>query len=293
MQTLETVRLESAATAAGAAIGGPLGPDFRDAWRQLHYAAQAASEVAKAWATPQPDDSHSSFTWEGRSLLGARVAAPRPFRAALEVPTLTLALRDERGTQLAAHPLDGTTLAAALAWSRAEAERLAGEPARQPAVPAPDLPPHPIATGAAFALGHPARFAALGALLAGAHALLGELFRQLGVAGPVRVWPHHFDMAALAAFGTDRSLGAGLAVPDAIAPSGYWYVSPWAARTAASGASWPALAHGRWAEHGGPLPMAVFALDDWSALPTAAARSAALTRFLADAVRTGRERLGG
>jgi len=260
------------------------------AWRQLHYAAQAASEVGKSWSAPRADDSHSSLVWEGTALLGERVRAAHPFRAALDVPSFALSLRDETGADLATLPLAGETLVGALAWTRAEAARRAG-PARQPSAPAPDLPPHPVAAGAPFARGDDARFAALAALLGGAAAVLGEVARQLAVADPVRVWPHHFDMAALAAVAPDRTIGVGHAVPDAVEPSGYWYVSPWAADAASrAGSRWPALAHGRWVDRGGPLRMAVFPLDAWSALPTPA-RGRALGEFLADAVGASRTAL--
>ena len=242
MNALDLPLLEAAARSAGAA-GATWDDGIRDAWRQLHYAAQAASEVGKSWSAPRADDSHSSLVWEGTALLGERVRAAHPFRAALDVPSFALSLRDETGADLATLPLAGETLVGALAWTRAEAARRAG----------------------------PAR--------------------QLAVADPVRVWPHHFDMAALAAVAPDRTIGVGHAVPDAVEPSGYWYVSPWAADAASrAGSRWPALAHGRWVDRGGPLRMAVFPLDAWSALPTPA-RGRALGEFLADAVGASRTAL--
>jgi hypothetical protein len=284
MNALDLPILEAAAApAARAGVG--LDDALRDAWRQLHYAAQAASEVGKSWSRPRPDDSHSSFAWDGTALLGEPVRAAHAFRAALDVPSLGIALRDETGAELARHPLDGDTFAGAIAWTRAAAERLIG-PARQPSVPAPDLPAHPIAGGARFARGDGDRFAALAALLGGAASLLRA------VASPVRVWPHHFDMAVLAELAPDRTIGVGLAVPEPMEPSGYWYVSPWAADGAArGGARWPALAHGRWLDRGGPLRMGVLPLDAWSALPTAAARGVALARFVAEAVAASRAAL--
>lgn len=45
MQRIDPSRLEAKAAAIGDAI--PITSPFVDAWRQLHYAAQAAAEVAK------------------------------------------------------------------------------------------------------------------------------------------------------------------------------------------------------------------------------------------------------
>jgi hypothetical protein len=133
-------------------------------------------------------------------------------------------------------------------------------------VPAPDLPKHALADGAAFARHDAASFASLAALLAGADALLRALAGALPSPSPVRIWPHHFDIAVLAAPARDRAIGVGLAVPDALHASGYWYVSPWAATPPSGG-----------------LRLAALPLDAWTASP-ARERAPALARFLRDAV---------
>ncbi len=51
-------------------------------------------------------------------------------------------------------------------------------------------------------------------------------------ASPVRVWPHHFDMAVLIPVGRKRgknaqSVGLGLAPDDAVSPVPYFYAAPW------------------------------------------------------------------
>jgi hypothetical protein len=281
-------RLAAAAADFAEARSAP-SPALLDAWRQLHYAAQVASEVGKAWAVPEADDSHSSLGWDDADLVGVWVSGPRRFRAALRASDLALSLVDERGATLARRSLDAAKLDEAMAWVRDAAERAAAEPARQAALPAPDLPPHPVAGGAPFSVDPPA-FAALARLLGGANTVLCEVARGLR-GGPVRVWPHHFDMATLAvlaerAGAATQTIGVGLATPDPTAASGYWYVSPWAQREPAA-ALWPALAHGRWIERGSSLRMAAFPLEEVAAIGDAQASRAAIARFLADAIGAG------
>ncbi|MCU0670163.1 MAG: hypothetical protein MUF70_12560, partial [Myxococcota bacterium] len=206
MDDLDRQFLTAAAVAAARAIAPP-DAAFLDAWRQLHHAAQLASEVGKAWGEPRADDSHSSLAWRGGALVGPEIVAPRPFRAELRPRELTLSLVGEDGVLLAARSLVGARFAEAMQWTRAQAGIAAGEPARHASVPAPDLPPHPVAEGAA---------AALADLLDGADRVLGAVAAALPDASPVRVWPHHFDMATLAVITPDRTLGVGLAVPDGI-----------------------------------------------------------------------------
>ena len=283
MQAIDPARLLSSATPLGAAI--PIAAPFVDAWRQLHHAAQIAAEVGKAWAPPQSDDSHSNFEWRDGFLVGALVPAPEPFRAGLRAEDLALRLVAADGTVLAARVLAGATAVDALGWVRAQAARLAGTNARQVAVPAPDLPPHPVADGAPFAVRDRETSAALARLLAGADSVLRAIVSSTPGAEPVRIWPHHFDIATRIATDPGRSIGVGLAVPDAIEASGYWYVSPWSAEPLPDSAKeWPALAHGRFVARGEALPMAILPLDALAAFDEPQARLRALAGFLSASI---------
>jgi hypothetical protein len=273
MQRIDPARLEAVAAALGDAI--PIAPPLVAAWRQLHHAAQIAAEVGKSWAVPQPDDSHSNFEWRDGSLVGASVPAPRPFRAALRAQDLALRLVAEDGAVLAARMLAGATVAEASSWVRAQAALFAGSGERQPAVAAPDLPDHPVAHGAPFALHDRDAAAALVRLLGCADAVLRAIAAAAPSAPPVRIWPHHFDMAALIAPDPDRSIGVGLAVPDATEASGYWYVSSWSARP-----------------RGDALPMATLALDAWARIEKRDERSRTLAAFLADSIAARAAQLG-
>lgn len=273
MQRIDPIRLEASASTIGDAIS--ITPPLVDAWRQLHYAAQVAAEVGKSWAPPQSDDSHSNFEWRDGFLAGALVPAPRPFRAMLRAEDLALRLVAEDGAVLAARMLAGATLTEAVAWVRAQAALLAGTEARQPAAPAPDLPAHSVAYGAAFALRDRDASAALARLLGGADAVLRALAAQAPTASPVRIWPHHFDVATLIAPNPGRTIGAGLAVPDSVSASGYWYVSPWSEQP-----------------RDVPLQLATLPLDAWARIETAGERSRALAQFLSDAIAASARSLG-
>ena len=70
--------------------------------------------------------------------------------------------------------------------------------------------------------------------------------------GEVRLWPHHFDIAALVELEpeaepeTARSINVGLSPGDASYAEPYWYVTPWPKPTAAL----PTLGRGAWHEQG-------------------------------------------
>lgn len=300
------------------ALGGSDGEEelasFIDAWRQWHYVAQAVVEVGKSWGEPAADDGHTTLLYGGdaRPCWWVRSGGP------LDGDGIAASMWGQEGWVDVARPgggrvrecaqlhVDGLTVDALTAWVRGEAERLGGA-ARQPSVSAPDLPDHPVASGAPFALPASASRVVLHYLLT--QKVLERLavaLRGVSVGGELeltpRIWPHHFDLASLFVGDRDgdgamtRTIGVGLTPPDGVESSGYWYVSPWAEAGGGAGggggASFvrAALPVGRWHERGDAAPMAVLPVPEVWALSggledahAAAVESAALAGFVSAA----------
>jgi hypothetical protein len=277
-----------------------IGPSVVDAWRQTHYAAQVAAELGKSWAAPRDDDSHSNFGWvtaEGvAGFEGVASATDPPLSARLLPRDLTLALAAPGGAAHETFACHNRTLADAHAWLERTATRLAG-PRRQPAIPAPDLPDHPVASGAPFDASDTAAFANLADLYANTDALLRRLVTATATGEPPRCWPHHFDHAALVTVRQDASgvlaasIGVGLTPPDPLAESGYWYVGPWSREPVAAEGAWDALPAGHWAPRPGTLPLAVLPVADVAAITDAAQQQLAVAGFVASAFNASLTRL--
>ncbi len=202
---------------------------------QLHWAAQYLASAGQTFVEPRSDDSHRSMTWSHalRSFVGEPLSGPDPIRVALRPLDLTLLLVGPGDDELGTLPLAGRTRDEGYEWlSRAIATYLDGPP---PLIERPeyDMPEHPVMRGARFSTGIERELAALEALFAGAAGLLHEIATHRGVASPVRVWPHHFDIAALCALDRDADGTATKTVGIGLAPMGggydewYAYVSPW------------------------------------------------------------------
>jgi hypothetical protein len=256
-----------------------------DAWRQLHYAAQIASELAKGWGEPAADDSHTSLEWGGtQSLAGPTVV--RGMCALLDTVQLAVKIL-YAGESLPRLELRGRTLAEGLSWISREAELIAG-PMRQRPVPAPDLPDHPLVRGAEFSA-RVDHCAGVSTLYDMTSQTLDALGRVVPGAQPVRVWPHHFDIAMLIELEHDgtgsatRTLGVGLTPPDSLIDDGYWYVSPWA-KGAFPDRTWPDLPSGEWLDREGTPPMAVLRVREVVTLAHDKEQAAALSAFIAAAV---------
>ncbi|MEO0423577.1 MAG: hypothetical protein AAF184_14665 [Pseudomonadota bacterium] len=208
--------------------------------RRLHAASQWLARLAYAFADPREDDSHSALLWREGTLETDALGTAGPAQLDAVTLALTLAGRtvpladlDERQRHdavialLAMAGLDGTRLEVALPWS--------GE--------APDAD-----VEAERALS-PKAVQSLAILYEDASRALTALADASAHASPVRLWPHHFDIATLiTAADPFESVGVGLAPDDEHIDAAYWYVAPWPAAQAASLP--PAPAGWRWQRDG-------------------------------------------
>lgn len=196
----------------------------------LHWAAQLVAAAGAALLPPRPDDSHTSLLFAGGTFVGQPVGGRA---VALRAADLALAF-DGRILALA-----GVTRSDALAWL-GTAFGLEG-----PLPPYPHLPPpHPVGGDAPFPAAD-AGMAELARWYENASSLLAPIVERRREAGPIRVWPHHFDIATLLDVGGGRTLGVGLSPGDASYAEPYFYVTP-----SPPPADAPPLAVGHWHDQG-------------------------------------------
>lgn len=177
---------------------------------ELHHALQLGTRVARAYLEERPDDSHTSFTWRDGGLEGEPV---QDWRFALRFAALTV----EAGGE--SYPLEGRSLAEAEAWLMGVMQRRGLCPARLARRLHFEIPSHRVAQGGRFV-----REPGL-AELAGWYERAAGLLEGFG--GPVRCWPHHFDIASVRDLGGGQTLGAGFSPGDEGHPEPYFYVTPW------------------------------------------------------------------
>ncbi len=210
---------------------------FVEARLQLHYAVQCIAAVGAALADPVADYSHTSMSWEPvgaqAGLVGGVVPVAYPFRVGLDLMTLTLVLLNPTLDLIATSKLESRTLNQALDWLKAEIKpRGAAVETIQLLQHPDDFPHHSLAEGDSFKAPQTLPMEAVWAYLSHTHAVLQSIKASLPQASPIRIWPHHFDMA----FTWDRldpvtqvtqSIGVGLSPGDQIISKPYWYVTIW------------------------------------------------------------------
>ena len=202
-----------------------------DARLQSHHAVQIAVSAAISYIAARSDDSHTALTWIAalRALATEPITATHPVRIAVRVEDLTLHLINEKGLETRSFALSGQTVADAHAWLREVLAQTALDPGSFTARKHYTIPPHPVASGAAFSVGSGAEFRELADYWSNAAGLLTERAQAVDGAGPVRTWPHHFDIATLIQLpGTGgRTIGVGQSPGDKSYAEPYWYVGPY------------------------------------------------------------------
>jgi len=204
---------------------------------QLHYAIQFMAAAGSALVPFAEDYSHTALNWNPTLKLFTSpvINGKRPFQLALEPTNLTALILNSRGKTLASLSLDQQTFEQGLSWLKTQLSRLgtASERVVPLTYPPNSLPDCPIAHGAAFEADSEA---SQRQLLVSYYDISLPVLQMIEVhnpdASPVRIWPHHFDMATLIALPTPeeeerRSVGVGFSPGDAEIPEPYWYVTPW------------------------------------------------------------------
>jgi len=161
-------------------------------------------------------------------VLAGRSVGHKSLRAALVFESLELAAI-EGARELWSIPLAGQTLQHGLA--RLGRELGADDSAL--ALPAHEMPSHPVGQGGVFSDAGAEARTELAAWFANAFALIRDVVADEPNASPVRCWPHHFDVASLIVLDSGvgaedaRSIGVGFSPGDGSYDQPYFYVTPW------------------------------------------------------------------
>ncbi len=261
-----------------------------DARRQVHVAVQFGAAFGISYLQHESDDGHTSLGWDGATnALVSHPAAGKRGAVAVGVRVHDLALVVTRdGTLVDSVALDGITLVDATNRLRAALAAEGLDPARLSLTRHYEIPHHSVSDGAPFDVGDGRAIGELARWFSNAALALGDVASSVPGASPVRLWPHHFDIATLVRYGRTASTGAGLVGGDAYYDEPYLYVNanpqPRAEQLTATLAG-----GGHWHTHewiGAVLPGSRVDGD-------ASAQAAQVREFLASALAACRSLVGG
>jgi hypothetical protein len=196
---------------------------------QLHHAAQIVSSVGISFLPPVSDDSHTGFTWRsaGGLLVGEGPTATQRF--GLVARHCTLVQCDVEGKVAAEFRMAGQSVASAYDWLRAQLRGLGLDPGRLTRTKHYEIPAHPVSAGAPFDTSDAEAFDTLSRWYEVGARLAALSLADSGTPGEVRIWPHHFDIAALTVLAGEprRTVGIGMTPGDEWYAEPYVYVGPY------------------------------------------------------------------
>jgi hypothetical protein len=202
---------------------------------EMHNAAQLVALVGYYLLPERDDDSHTSMQWypELQALVSEAIGNKQKFRVGLRLRDHTLMILTATGEVIRASSLVGKTKIEAFHWLEDQINKFGDYSSQLGLEMHYSIPGHPIQDGQVFRIDHQGEFEEMALYFSNAHNVLQALKDAIPEAGPVRCWPHHFDIATLIILDKDkpaeetRSLGIGLSPGDMSYYQPYFYVSPW------------------------------------------------------------------
>jgi len=202
---------------------------------QLHYAIQFIAAAESALLPFAEDHSHTALSWnpELKLFISSPIPGNQTFYVALEPINLTSLILNSNRKEVASFALNQQTFDQGMNWLKIElAPFEVATGIIKPLTYPDDFPDHPLAHGAVFdAIDQSKRETLIRYYDLTLPILQAVTINHAG-ASPVRIWPHHFDMATLISLPTPegkeaRSIGVGLSPGDIGISEPYWYVTPW------------------------------------------------------------------
>lgn len=233
-------------------LGGIEPESLKDMRLQIHFAAMITAAPAHSLTTHREDFSEDALSWReaDRAMQSEAIGG---LRVVLFCETGEIGIESEsHATER--FVLEGLTVSEARRRLAKMVERAAGREF-QMALPIEDygeeMPAHALGRGEAFAW-QPDHAKELLAYYQNAATLIQSGVSAEPGAAPMRIWPHHLDIASLITYqgsGEPCYIGLGMSPGDESYGEPYFYVNPWPYPDPAQ--SLPALPAGaHWHNHG-------------------------------------------
>ncbi len=248
---------------------------LHEAGTHYHHAAQFLAAVGQHLLSHEVDDSHTNLGWESHRQVFVGRWIEEKIRLGLDYRQFALFFENQDNKTLASFSLAGKTKGAAWTWLKASLNSWGFPGNELSAIDHYDLPEHALDKEQTSFDDIPTEYRQeLQRYRQNTQAALLSVAKQSpDWASAIRTWPHHYDSAILLEVVKDdsgqlqASVGVGLAIPDSVADSYYFYVSPWRRDTTLSLDALPPLSYGHWQTNsftGAVLPLSelVASTDD-------------------------------
>jgi len=204
--------------------------DLMEARLEAHHAVQWVARATRAYCKAEPDDSHTSLSWDSsvQALMGR--ALTNDLTLGLRLENLTLLAQSQRGNE--SYSFIGQTEDTVGEWVADLIGRYDLDPQKLREPGPYTLSNHRLDAGGVYGTAAKNGTEELAKYYNNAALLLNGIQTHYSQASPVRCWPHFFDIATLLSFEQNSTsekatIGVGCSPGDATYPEPYFYVSLW------------------------------------------------------------------
>lgn len=223
---------------------------LKNSIESLHQVAQFLAMVSNSYLPRQPDDTQNSFKWNPETnYLEGEWLKHGNIRMLLDVVNFELVIDKYLSYEIIA--LDGWSkeqiignIQNALKQYKLNAVHL--KPISQFKLPYNEALVTHYSKPSGDELKEWARW------LNNTYLILEEIKSKIDSVSDIRVWPHHFDMGCYIPIEHDlsgnltKTVGIGLAIPDAYVPEPYYYINHWSTSSIQYTDTPPKMRHGYW-----------------------------------------------
>lgn len=214
--------------------------------KMMHLAAQYLAAAGISFLDKKDDDSHTNL---GLSRGTGRLQT-HPLSANGDILSLDytdFSLRWDAQNNSSIFPLNGATHAQVLTWLQETSKTILNRDYTYKFHY--DLP-YPIRPDFMFELLSEKRLKELLDFRILAQSTLEEILAVYRLESSIRIWPHHFDTGAYAKVNDRFAIGFGLAIPDTLCTTHYFYISGYEGHDAISTTGFAQLSFGEWKDNG-------------------------------------------
>lgn len=220
----------------------------------LHHAAQFLAMFSNSYLPAKDDDSQNNFEWnEADNKIVGRPADPGAVSMTLSVASFELSVeRNPTSTIL----ISGHSRNEVDSLIRDALTKTDLDPEEYNPVTQFKLPHHDLDEQGRFMHPNQTLTSEWCRYLSNTKLLLSTIARQSTHATPIRIWPHHFDLAMLLVLSRDSqhkasaTVGLGLAIADDLVSEPYWYVNLWSQNPVQFSQHKTLESDGDWRPHG-------------------------------------------
>lgn len=215
--------------------------------KQMHLAAQYLAAAGISFLEKKDDDSHTNLGFSITDhCLYTHALSENEDVLGLDYKNFALVWTSKTGTT--SFNLDGATHSTILEWlsntAKSNLNKLYSYKFHY------DLP-YTIDATYTFKLSDVDRLKTLTAQRVLAEEVIEKIKETYRLNTPCRVWPHHFDTGIYTAFpDSDITIGLGLAIPDSVSKTFYFYISGYKKGKAIATSDLPKLEIGEWKSDG-------------------------------------------